>query len=177
MLEHPSQSVFEVIVGGESACDSGQATSRKIKLWWRSLCHQFSWMVHTCTLWRTVPGNSNLPAISSHLQYSGIHRTLTELHFYPGEGWIIDRISIAPLLVLGELTSLTISASCGEDQCNFFLSEKGMEYPVESTPKLETLSPGTPCPEQMPNNLTVKGRLAIAEHCKALKTLEMRINC
>ena len=121
--------------------------------------------------------DDNLPAISSHLQYSGIHRTLTELRLCPGEGWIIDRVSIAPLLVLGELTSLAIFTDCGEDQCIFLLSDKDIERLVKAMPKLEALSLGTPCPEQVRDNLTVKSLLAIAKHCKALETLEMHINC
>jgi len=59
--------------------------------------------------------SGNLSTISSHLQYSGIHRTLTELHLCPEEGWIIDGVSIAPLLALGGLISLSIFTAC-EDQ-------------------------------------------------------------
>ena len=120
--------------------------------------------------------NGNLSAISSHLQYSGIHRTLTELRLCPGEEWIIDRVSIAPLLVLGELTSLKIFAAC-EDQCIFLLSDKDIENLVKAMPKLEALSLGIPCPEQMRGDLTVKSLLAIAKHCKALETLKIHINC
>lgn len=121
--------------------------------------------------------NGNLSAISSHLQYSGIHRTLTGLRICPRGGWIIDGVSIAPLLVLGELTSLTIFKAC-EDQCIFLLSDEDIEHLVKAMPKLEDLSLGTtPCPHQMPDNLTVKSLLAIAKHCKALETLRIHINC
>jgi len=44
-------------------------------------------------------------------------------------------------------------------------------------PKLEDLSLGIPCSQQLPDDLTVKSLLAIAKHCKALETLEMHINC
>ena len=43
--------------------------------------------------------------------------------------------------------------------------------------KLEDLSLGIPCSQQMPGNLTAKSLLAIAKHCKALETLEIHINC
>ena len=99
------------------------------------------------------------------------------LRLGPREGWIIDRVSIAPLLVLGELTSLTIFTHCEEDRRVFLLSDKDIECLVKAMPKLEVLSLGTPCPEQMSDNLTVKSLLAIAKHCKALETLQMHINC
>ena len=120
--------------------------------------------------------NGNLSTISSHLQYSGVHRTLTELRVCPREGWIIDGVSIAPLLVLRELTSLAIFTVC-EDQCIFLLSDKDIENIVKAMPKLEDLSLGIPCSQQMPGNLTVKSLLVIAKHCKALETLKIHINC
>lgn len=121
--------------------------------------------------------DGHLLAISTHLQYSGIHRTLTGLRLCPGEGWIINRVTIAPLLVLGELTSLAIFTDCGSEQCIFLLSDKDIERLVKAMPKLEILSLGIPCPEQVHDNLTVKSLLAIARYSKALKALEMHINC
>ena len=118
-----------------------------------------------------------LPTLSTHLQHSGIHRTLTELRLRPGEEWILHGTSIAPLLVLGQLTSLVIFANCGGGQCVFSLSDRDIERLVKAMPKLEVLSLGIPCSRQMGDDLTVKSLLAIAMHCKALKALEMHINC
>jgi len=119
----------------------------------------------------------NLPTILTHLQYSGIHRMLTGLRLFHGEGWIIDRVSIAPLLVLGELTSLAIFTDCEDGQCIFLLSDKDIERLVKAMPKLRALSLGLPCPAQMRDDLTVKSLVAIAKHCKALESLEMHVNC
>jgi len=116
--------------------------------------------------------SGNLSTISSHLQYSGIHRTLTKLRLCPGEGWIIDGVSIAPLLALGGLISLSILTAC-EDQCIFLLSDNDIEHLVKAMPKLEDLSLGIPCSQQVSGNLTAKSLLAIAKHCKALETLKI----
>lgn len=121
--------------------------------------------------------NDHLLAISMHVQYSGINRTLTGLRLCPGEGWIIDRASITPLLALGGLTLLVIFTDCEREGCTFSLSDKDIERLVKAMPKLEALSLGIPCPEQMRDDLTVKSLLAIAKYSKALKTLKMHINC
>ena len=121
--------------------------------------------------------NNTLPVMWTHLQHSGIHRTLTEFSVCPGAGWISDRVSIAPILDLRELISLTIYTNCKRDGCIFCLSDNDIERLVKAMPKLEILSLGTPCAEQMHDNLTVKSLVAISKHCKALKVLEMHINC
>ena len=121
--------------------------------------------------------NNPLPTILTHLQHSEIHKTLTELSLCPGSQWGINRISIEPLLVLRELTSLTIYTSCQDDRCLFSLSDRDLEHLVKAMPKLETLSLGVPCAKQMHDNLTLKSLIAIARYCKALKTLRMHINC
>ena len=122
-------------------------------------------------------GEGTLPALSSHLKHSGIHRTLTELRLCPGEEWVLHGASIAPLLVLGQLTSLVIFADCRGRQCVFSLSDRDIEHLVKAMPKLEVLSLGVPCSRQMGDDLTVKSLLAIATHCKTLITLQTHINC
>ena len=118
-----------------------------------------------------------LPMLSTHIQHSGMYKTLTVLNLHPGDEWIINKISIAPLLALGELVSLTIYTACGDDHCLFLLSDKDIERLAKAMPNLVFLSLGAPCPAQMRNDLTVKSLLAIAKHCKHLRTLEMHVNC
>jgi hypothetical protein len=121
---------------------------------------------------------ADLPTVSMHLQHSGIHKTLTRLSLCPGPGWILDSVSIAPLLVLGELIILCIYADCrAGGQCTFSLSDSDMERLVKAMPKLENLSLGDPCPSQIRDDFTVKSLLAIAKHCKALIVLKIHINC
>ena len=121
--------------------------------------------------------NGNLPTILTYLQHSGIHRTLTELCLFPGEGWIIDRVSIAPLLVLGEPISPAIFTEFEDSRCTFLLSDKDIEQLVKAMLKLRALLLGLLCPEQMCDDLTVKSLVMITKHCKALESLEMHVNC
>jgi hypothetical protein len=122
-------------------------------------------------------GTGDLSTISTHLQYSGIHRTLTVLRLCPADGWILNRAAITPLLVLGELTTLDIFAVCERELCGFSLSDEDIERLVKAMPKLVNLSLGTPCSAQARDDLTVKSLLAIAKHSKALQFLTMHINC
>ena len=145
--------------------------------WLEILRHIQSKFVTELSVDFEVGDDKNLLTISTHLQHSEIHRTLTELRLCPGEGWIIDKASISPLLVLGELTFLGIFTECQEERCIFSLSDQDIERLAKAMPKLEVLSLGVPCSAQMRDDLTVKSLLAIAKYCKALKALEAHINC
>ena len=114
----------------------------------------------------------------ANLHRGGPHRALTELMVDCEGGFCgleVDTTTVKHLLPFTQLTTLNISFVCGQDQCGYKFSDKDVEKLVKAMPKLEHLALGKkPC--SLPANNSDKSLLAIARHCKHLKTLLIHAN-
>lgn len=108
----------------------------------------------------------------------GFHRTLTDLIIGcqgSFSGLEVNGTVIEHLLSFTQLTSLTISFICGQNQCGHKLSDEDLEKLVKAMPNLEYLVLGEePC--SIPAKTSIKSLEAIAQHCKHLTSLTIHTN-
>lgn len=123
-----------------------------------------------------VPPQHLMQRLVSALHASGAQDTLRALHINAERRWIISRKTMAPLLSLRNLTTLSIRTRCHPHPCPFHLSDADIAQLASSLRKLEVLILGGSRCTNPPPRFTMDSLFSLSAYCTSLLRLEVHFN-
>ena len=98
---------------------------------------------------------------------ASVQNTLTRFNFYTSHSWNSNYSSLLPFTHLKEIL---IYFSC-DDGCSSRVDDEIITNLARTMPNLESLELGSPPCQEIPIGVTVKGLVALADHCPDLSEL------
>ena len=123
-----------------------------------------------------VPPQHFMQRLVSAPYASGAQDTLRALHINAERRWIISRKTMAPLLSLRNLTTLSIRTRCHPHPCPFHLSDADIAQLASSLRKLEVLILGGSRCTNPPPRFTMDSLFSLSAYCTSLLRLKVHFN-